>query len=49
MLDGQKLFDQPIRNKLTTNDNIKKSSIGRGDDYTAGCLLDYNYLINTIN
>ena len=24
-------------------DNIRKIATGQGDDYTTGCLLDYNY------
>ena len=44
MIDGQNFFDQPIRNNLITYDNIQKTTTGQGDDYTTGCLLDYNYL-----
>ena len=40
MIDGQNIFDQPVRNNLITYDNI---AIGQGDSYTTGCLLDYNY------
>ena len=29
-----------------TNDIIWKISAGQGDDYTAGCLLDYVYFKN---
>ena len=43
MIDGQKFFDQPLRNDLITHDNILKIAIGQGGDYTTGCLLDYNY------
>ena len=28
---------------MITYDNIRKMSIGQWDDYTTGCLLDYNY------
>ena len=28
---------------LGTYDNIRKIATGPGDDYTAGCLLDYPY------
>ena len=42
-IDGQNLFGQPIRNNLITYDNIRKISTGQGDDYTTGCLLDYDY------
>ena len=44
MTDGQKSFDQPVRNNLRTYDGIQKIATGKGDDYTTGCLLDYNYL-----
>ena len=37
------MIDGPIRNTLTTYDNIRKNSTGQGDDYTTGCLLDYDY------
>ena len=40
---GNTFFDQPIRNALITYDNIRKIGTGQGDDYTPGCLLDYNY------
>ena len=43
MIDGQKFFDQPVRNNLITQDNIRKISTERGDNYATGCLMDYNY------
>ena len=43
MIDGKNFFDQPINSNLKTYDNIRKISIGHGDDYTTGCLLDYIY------
>ena len=36
-------FDQPINNIIKTYENIRKITIGQGDDYTTGCLLDYTY------
>ena len=29
-----------------TYDNIRKIATGQGDEYTSGCLLDYNYFKN---
>ena len=29
---------------IKTYENIRKVTIGQGDDYTPGCLLDYSYL-----
>ena len=43
MIDGQTVFDQTIRNNFITYDNIPKFATGQRDDYTTGCLLDYNY------
>ena len=42
MTDGKIFFDQPVKSDMRTYDNIQKIVIGQGDDYTTGCLLDYN-------
>ena len=42
MIDRHNFFDQPVRNDSITY-NILKNGAGQGDDYTTGCLLDYNY------
>ena len=44
MIDRHNVFDQPIRNNLITYDNIQK--IVAGDDYTTGCIMDYNSFKN---
>ena len=50
VIDGRKFFDQPVKNNLITYNNIiydiRKTPTGQGDDYTTGCLLDYNYFNN---
>ena len=46
MIDGQNVFDQTVKSNLITYDNIRKITIGQGDYYTTGCLLDYNYFNN---
>ena len=43
MIDGKIFFDQPVKSSMRTYDNIQKIAKGQGDDYTTGCLLDYNY------
>ena len=43
MIDGQKVFDQPVRNNLITYGSIVKIAKVQRDDYTTGCLLAYNY------
>ena len=47
MINGENVFDQPIKNNKKTYENIRKIATGRGDDYTAGCLLDYPYFMDT--
>ena len=47
MINGENLFDQPIKNKNITYDNVRKIATGHGDDYAVGCLLDYPYFIET--
>ena len=44
LIDGKSIFDQPVKNdKVTYEENIRKITIGPGDDYTTSCLLDYIY------
>ena len=47
MINGENVFDQPIKNNKVTYENIRKIATGQGDDYTTGCLLDYPYFANT--
>ena len=47
MINGENFFDQPIKNNKVTYDNIRKIATGQGDDYTTGCLLDYQYFKDT--
>ena len=42
-IDGKNLFDQPVKSYIRTYENIRKITTGQGDDYTTGCLLDYNF------
>ena len=46
MIDGKNVFDQPVKINLITYDSIQKIATGQGDDYTIGCLQDYNYFKN---
>ena len=47
MINGENFFDQPIKNRGVTYENIRKIATGQGDDYTTGCLLDYPYFTDT--
>ena len=41
--NGRNFYDGPVKNNLITYDNTQKIPTGQGDDYTAGCLLDFPY------
>ena len=43
MIDGQNIFDQPVKNNKITYENIRKIATGQEDDYATGCILDYAY------
>ena len=43
-IDGRNFYDQPINDSIKQYDEVRKISTGQGNDYTAGCLLDYAYL-----
>ena len=43
MINGKNFFDQLVQNDKVTYENIRKVTIGQGDDDTAGYLLDYTY------
>ena len=43
MINGENIFDQPIKYNKVTYENIRKIPTGQRDDYTTGCLLDYSY------
>ena len=46
MINGQNFFDQPAKSNLITYHNIRKIATDQADNYTTGCLLDYNYFNN---
>ena len=41
LIDGRNFYDQPIDDQIKKYDEIRKIATGKGDDYTAGCLLHY--------
>ena len=46
MINGKNFFNQSVKSDMRTYNNIQKIATGQGDDYTTGCLLDYNYFNN---
>ena len=43
LVDGRNFYDQPINDQIKKFDEIRKIATGKRDDYTTGCLLDYQY------
>ena len=43
IIDGRNLFDNPIESDIEKYRELKKVMIGKGEYYTAGSLLDYDY------
>ena len=42
-IDGRNFYDNPIESDIEKYGELKKVMIGKGEDYTTGSLLDYNY------
>ena len=43
LINGRNFYDQPINDQMKKYDEIRKIATGKGDDYTTGCLIDYQY------
>ena len=43
LIDGRNFYGQPINDQVKKYDKIRKIATGKGDNYTTGCLLDYQY------
>ena len=41
--DRRKFYDNPIESDIEKYRQLKKVMIGKGEDYTTGSLLDFNY------
>ena len=46
LIDGRNFYDQPISDQIRKYDETRKIATGKGDGYTTGCLLDYQYFKN---
>ena len=43
IIDGRNFYDNPIESDFENYRELKKVMIGKGEDYTTGSLLDFNY------
>ena len=44
IIDGRNFYNNPIESDIEKYRELKKVMIGKGEDYTTGSLLDFNYL-----
>ena len=43
LIDGRNFYDQPISFDIKKYEELLKLTTGRDENYTTGCLLDYDY------
>ena len=43
IIDGRNFYDNPIENDIEKYRDLKRIMIGKGEDYTTGSLLGYDY------
>ena len=43
IVGGRNFYDNPIESDIEKYRKLRKVMIGKGEDYTTGSLLDYNY------
>ena len=48
LIDGINFYDQPVNDQIKKYDEIRKIATGKGDGYTTGCLLNYQYFSTSI-
>ena len=44
IINGKNFYDQAINSNVKRYEEIRKLTIGQGEDYTTGCLLGYDYM-----
>ena len=48
-IDGRNFYDQNVNSSIVRYNELLKMTIGRSEDYSTGCLLDYDYYIKDFN
>ena len=46
IINRKNFYDQTIDSNIKRYDEIRKLTTGPGEDYSTGCLLDYDYIKN---
>ena len=48
-IDGRNFYDQNVNSSIARYNELLKMTRGRSEDYSTGCLLDYDYYIKDFN
>ena len=46
LINGKNFYDQVIDSDIKPYEEIRKLTTGQGENYTTGCLIDYDYIKN---
>ena len=46
IINGKNFYDPPIDSDIKRCKEIRKLTTGQDEDYTTGCLLDYDFIKN---
>ena len=46
IINGKNFYDEPIDSDIKRYEEIIKITTAQGEDYTNGCLLEYEYIKN---
>ena len=49
LIDGRNFYDQNVNSSIVSNTELLKMTAGRSEDYSTGCLLDYDYYLKDFN
>ena len=49
LVDGRNFYDQNVNSSIVRYNELLNMTTGRSEDYSTGCLLDYDYYIKDFN
>ena len=49
LIDGRNFYDQSINDSITRDNKLLKLTTGKSEDYTTGCLIDYDWYAKVYN
>ena len=49
LIDGRNFYDQNVNSSMVRCNELLKMTTGRSEEYSTGCLLDYDYCLKDFN